>query len=75
MTLSSDDVTFDKDSCTIPEHITDQIHITVTNDKTGNVDAGVLLDSLPYALILGAVAAGIAFYVIRKRKEDENDLD
>ena len=75
MTLSSDDVTFDKDSCTIPENITDQIHITVTNDKTGNVDAGVLLDSLPYALILGAVAAGIAFYVIRKRKEDENDLD
>ncbi|MCI6886554.1 MAG: VWA domain-containing protein [Lachnospiraceae bacterium] len=49
--------------------------VTFTNTKTAIIDAGVLLDSLPYALILGAVAAGIVFYVIRKRKEDENDLD
>ena len=49
--------------------------VVFTNTKTDIIDAGVLLDSLPYALILGAVAAGIAFYVIRKRKEDENDLD
>ena len=49
--------------------------VIFTNTKNDIIDAGVLLDSLPYVLILGAVAAGVIFYVIRKRKEDENDLD
>ena len=51
------------------------LSITVTNDKTDTVDTGILLDSMPYVLILAAVIAGAAFYFIRKKKEDEDDLD
>ncbi|MGN0157591.1 MAG: DUF5979 domain-containing protein [Brotaphodocola sp.] len=49
--------------------------VVFINTKNGIVDAGVLLDSVPYILIIGAVAAGIGFYFIRKKKDDESDLD
>ncbi len=49
--------------------------ITFTNNKDGIPDTGILLDSMPYVLILAAVVAGAAFYFIRRKKEDEDDLD
>lgn len=49
------------------------VHVTFTNCNKPNADTGISMDSLPYILILAAVAAGAVFFVIRKRKE--SDLD
>lgn len=51
----------------------ERISVEFINTKNAIIDTGVILDSLPYFLILGAAAAGIVFYAIRKRKE--SDLD
>lgn len=41
-----------------------------TNTKTGEVDTGVVLNNMPYILVLAVLAAGVAVYIIRKRRED-----
>lgn len=46
--------------------------ITVTNHCGLKPDTGVLLDTLPYIVILAVVAGGVALLMLRKhRKEDE----
>lgn len=46
--------------------------ITVTNHCTLFPDTGVLLDTLPYIVILAVVAGGVALLMLRKhRKEDD----
>ena len=46
--------------------------ITVTNRATLKPDTGVLLDTLPYIVILAVVAGGVALLMLRKRhKEDD----
>lgn len=46
--------------------------ITVTNNCTLKPDTGVLLDTLPYIVILAVVAGGVALLMLRKhRKEDD----
>lgn len=46
--------------------------ITVTNYCTLQPDLGVLLDTLPYIVILAVVAGGVALLMLRKhRKEDD----
>ena len=50
---------------------TDKNQITFTNDKHINPDTGVILDTLPYVLILGAVAAAVAVMVARKRRHED----
>ncbi len=40
--------------------------VTITNNKEAQVDTGVLLDSLPYGLILMVVAAGFIALIVRK---------
>ncbi len=47
-------------------------HFEVINTKNVPVDTGVLLDSLPYILIIACVAAIGAFIVIRRRKSRED---
>ena len=47
--------------------------ITVTNTNTLVPDTGVILDSLPYVLILAVVALGAAGVVIRRRRSREDD--
>lgn len=42
--------------------------ITVTNDKPGIPDTGVLLDTLPYLILLAVAVAGGVLVVVRKRK-------
>lgn len=44
--------------------------ITVTNTKNGEIDNGVVLNNMPYVLVLAVLAAGVAVFVIRKRRED-----
>lgn len=41
-----------------------------TNDKVGSVDTGVVLNNMPYILVLAVLAAGVAVFIIRKRRED-----
>lgn len=41
-----------------------------TNTKTGTVDTGVVLNNMPYILVLAVLAAGVAVFIIRKRRED-----
>lgn len=45
--------------------------LTINNNKTVQVDTGILLDTLPYILILGVVVAG-AVLMIRKRRNRED---
>lgn len=50
----------------------DNNHIIVTNHATLIPDTGVLLDTLPYIVILAVVAGGVALLMLRKhRKEDD----
>lgn len=50
----------------------DGLAITVTNHCTLKPDTGVLLDTLPYIVILAVVAGGVALLMLRKhRKEDD----
>lgn len=51
----------------------EEINITVTNEKDAQVDNGVLLDTLPYILILVVVAGGGVLLFLRKRKNDDDE--
>lgn len=46
--------------------------ITVTNHCTLQPDLGVLLDTLPYIVILAVVAGGVALLMLRKRRKDDD---
>lgn len=46
--------------------------VGITNNKDIEVDTGLFLDSLPYVLTLGIVAAALVIYVSRKRLSREN---
>lgn len=51
---------------------TDAKQINFTNHRTLEPDTGVLLDTLPYIVILAVVAGGVALLMLRKhRKEDD----
>lgn len=41
-----------------------------TNTKDGSIDTGVVLNNMPYILVLAVLAAGVAVFIIRKRRED-----
>ena len=44
--------------------------VTITNEKEGEVDTGVVLNNMPFILVLAMLAAGVAVFIIRKRRED-----
>lgn len=46
--------------------------ITVTNHCTLQPDLGVLLDTLPYIVILAVVAGGVALLMLRKRRKEDD---
>ncbi len=48
------------------------VTVVINNDKTVTVDTGILLDTLPYILILGVVAVG-AVLLIKKRRNRDDD--
>lgn len=50
-----------------------KISINVINDRTATVDNGVLLDTLPYILILVVVVGGGVLLFLRKRKNDDDE--
>lgn len=47
--------------------------VVFTNTKNAPIDTGISMDTLPYILIMLAVIGGIAFTIIRRRKDDELD--
>lgn len=51
----------------------DEIEIVVTNHREGEIDNGVLLDTLPYILILVVVVGGGVLLFLRKRKNDDDE--
>lgn len=46
--------------------------IVVTNHCTLKPDTGVLLDTLPYIVILAVVAGGVALLMLRKRRKEDD---
>lgn len=50
----------------------DEDQATYTNEKTGEVKTGVLLNNAPYIAILGG-AAVVAIYVVNKRRHSDMD--
>lgn len=47
------------------------VTVVINNDKTAEVDTGILLDSLPYVLILAVVGAALVLWFVRKRRTDD----
>lgn len=51
---------------------TDAKQIAFTNHRTLEPDLGVLLDTLPYIVILAVVAGGVALLMLRKRRKEDD---
>lgn len=51
---------------------TDAKQIDFTNHRTLEPDLGVLLDTLPYIVILAVVAGGVALLMLRKRRKNDD---
>lgn len=51
---------------------TDAKQINFTNHRTLEPDLGVLLDTLPYIVILAVVAGGVALLTLRKRRKEDD---
>ena len=45
---------------------------TITNNKEGQVDTGIVLDSMPYVLLLAVACMGLAVLMTKKRASREN---
>ena len=76
MLLSMDeDTTVDADAVALAD-ATDKMvtnnAIMVTNHCTLFPDTGVLLDTLPYIVILAVVAGGVALLMLRKRRKEDD---
>ena len=67
----SDIVSVVSNSVTV--NVTDGSMITFTNNKETVPDTGVLLDSLPYVVILAVVVLGAALVIVRRRKHRDDD--
>ena len=48
-------------------------NVIFTNNKVAVPDTGVLLDSLPYVVILAVVVLGAALVIVRRRKHRDDD--
>ena len=44
---------------------------TFTNTKTGTIDMGVMLDSMPYVLVLAVVGAAVIALIAKKRRVED----
>lgn len=51
---------------------TSNFDVTVTNEKQTDVNTGVVLESLPYVIILAIVAVGAVLFLVKKRKHSED---
>lgn len=51
---------------------TTTVKVVITNTCDLPVDTGVLLDTLPYIVILAVVAGGVALLMLRKRRKEDD---
>ena len=76
MLLSMDeDTTVDADAVALADATDKTVTnnaITVTNHCGLKPDTGVLLDTLPYIVILAVVAGGVALLMLRKRRKEDD---
>lgn len=64
-----DEYTVGSDSNTITFTMpAENVNVMINNHKDATIDTGILLDSLPYILILGIVIAGVAILLLPKYK-------
>ena len=45
--------------------------VTITNTKESHVDTGIVLDSLPYVLLIAVAVVGVVIFTSRKRSHRE----
>lgn len=70
--IGTDGEVYEKNSTAIVTIGTTEQTVHFTNHRTLEPDLGVLLDTLPYIVILAVVAGGVALLMLRKhRKEDD----
>lgn len=70
--IGTDGEVYDKNSTATVTIGTTEQTVHFTNHRTLEPDLGVLLDTLPYIVILAVVAGGVALLMLRKhRKEDD----
>ena len=55
-------------SYTVPSDGTKYVDIVVTNTKNANIDTGIVLDSLPYVLILALAGTGGLLLIKKGRR-------
>ena len=67
------DVADDDGYKTVRVTVLDSDKVTFTNNKEATPDTGVLLDSLPYVVILAVVVLGAALVIVRRRKHRDDD--
>ena len=46
-------------------------NVTITNNKGGTIDTGVMLDSMPYVLVLAVVGAAVIALIAKKRRAED----
>ena len=51
---------------------TDKLKVELTNTRDFDPDTGVLLDTLPYIVILAVVVGGVALLMLRKRRKEDD---
>ena len=71
MSLTSGGVPVSGNQYTVPYDGTKTVSLQVTNTKNATVDTGIVLDSLPYLVILGLAAAGGVLLVSRRKRRDD----
>ena len=49
----------------------DALSTTITNTYEGTIDMGVMLDSMPYVLVLAVVGAAVIALIAKKRRAED----
>lgn len=70
--IGTDGVVYEKNSTATVTIGTTEQTVHFTNHRTLEPDLGVLLDTLPYIVILAVVAGGVALLMLRKRRKEDD---
>ena len=70
--IGTDGEVYEKNSTATVTIGTTEQTVRFTNHRTLEPDLGVLLDTLPYIVILAVVAGGVALLMLRKRRKEDD---
>lgn len=70
--IGTDGEVYEKNSTATVTIGTTEQTVHFTNHRTLEPDLGVLLDTLPYIVILAVVAGGVALLMLRKRRKEDD---